>query len=146
MYRFITLMQKEVTTFTGLFYADDKIDKLVFLKEKLPEFLYIIGIGTSILGFMVEGFDSFSLTALNLVPQMIKELYDNMLNHNVNQALIVKQKFIKNIYDLLKVNTGLDFISVMKIQMERINPVIKMGPIRKPKVTVNNMMMGTNKM
>lgn len=146
MFNFIKLMQKEVPTFTGLFWADDKIDKVVFLKEKLPEYLYIIAIGTSIMGFMVEGFDAFSLTALNLVPEMIKELYDNMLNQNLNQALIVKQKFIKNIYDLLQLNVGFDWMTVMKLQMEKINPIIKMGPVRKPKVSINNMMMWTNKM
>lgn len=146
MYRFMHLMEKEVHMFAGLFWADDNIDKVSFLKEKMPEFNYIIGMGTSMMGFFAEGFESFSMTAMNLYPEMIKEIYDYMLDFKMNEAFIVKKKMIKRVYDLFRMDINMDFMTVMKIEMDKIYPAMKMGPTRKPQITTNKAMMWMGKM
>lgn len=55
LYKFVDMIEKEVKTFAGIYYADDHIDKIVYLKEKKPECLYIIGTYTSMGAYMFEG-------------------------------------------------------------------------------------------
>lgn len=146
MYRFMYMLEKEVPTFVGLFWADDNIDKIAFLKEKMPTYNYIIGMGTSMMGFMAEGFEAFSMTAMNLYPEMIKEMYDYMLDFKMNEAFVVKKKMTKRVYDMFTMDRDLDFITVMKMEFEKLYPTLKMGPTRKPKMTMNKMMMWMGKM
>lgn len=146
MYRFITMMEKDVKMFTGLFWADDNIDKVVYLKEKMPELQYIIGMGTSMMGFMAEGFEAFSMTAMNLYPEMIKEIYDYMIGYKMNEAIIVKKKMIKRVYEMFRMDMDMDFMTIMKMEMDKIFPTMKMGPTRKPKMTMNAMPMWMGKM
>lgn len=134
MYRFMKLMEKETQMFAGLYYADDRIDRVSFLKEKLSDFHYIIGTGTSFMGYMAEGFDAISMTTMNLYPEMIKEMYDYMLNYKVNDAFLVKQKFIKRVVDLFRTDMHMDWLSMMKMEMDKIVP-LKMGKTRKPQTT-----------
>lgn len=51
------LVEKELPMFAGLFWADDNIDKVMYLKEKMPNYLYVIGMGASLMGYMAEGFE-----------------------------------------------------------------------------------------
>lgn len=128
------LMEKELPLFAGLYWADDRIDRVVYLKEKLPEFHYIIGTGTSIMAYMVEGFETISMTVMNLYPEIVKEIYDHMLNYKVHDAYVVKQKLVKRIVDLFRVDTHVDWLITMKMEMNKIVP-LKVGPVRKPQMT-----------
>lgn len=134
MYYFMKLMEKETTMFAGLFWADDRIDKVVFLKEKMPDYLYIIAPGSSILGYMGEGFDAFSMTAMNIFPELIKQLYEYMLNYKLNDAYLLKKKLTKSIFDLWTYDSRMDWMTTMKLEMDKLYP-FKMGPIRKPYIT-----------
>lgn len=138
----MTMVDKELPMFAGLFWADDNIDKVMFLKEKMPNFLYIIGMGLTMTGFMVEGFDAISMTAMNLFPEMIKELYDYMLNYKLDQVMIVKKKLVKRIMDMFKMDMNMDWMTIMKMEMDKMYPMMKMGPLRKPKMTMQKMWMG----
>lgn len=128
------LMQKEVTTFAGFYWADTQLDSVMYLKLKMPEYYYIIGMGSSMMGFMAEGFDSISMTAMNIYPQMVKELYDYMLNFKMQEAYVVKGKMVKSIYDMFPKDSPMDWFMMMKMQMNKLYP-FKMGPMRKPKIT-----------
>lgn len=139
MYYFMKLMEKETSMFAGLYWADDHIDKVVLLKEKLPEYLYIIGTWSSIMGYMAEGFDAISLTAMNIFPELIKELYELLLNYKMHDAYLVKQKLTKGILDLWTYDSHMDWMTIMKLEMDKLYP-FKMGPIRKPYVTFNKYM------
>lgn len=116
------------------------------LQEKMPNFLYIIGMGASMMGYLAEGFEAFSMTAMNVFPEMIKELYDYMMNNKYDQALIVKKKMTKRIYDMFRMDMDMDWMTVMKMEMEKMYPMMKMGPIRKPKMTMQKMTMWMGKM
>lgn len=146
MYHFLSLVDKELPMFAGFFWADDNIDKVMYLKEKMPNYLYIIGMGASLMGYMAEGFDAFSMTAMNIFPEMIKELYDYMLNYKLDQALVVKKKMIKKIYDMFHMNMDMDYMTVMKLEMDKLYPMMKMGTVRKPKMTMQKMTMWMGKM
>lgn len=146
MYQFLMMVEKELPMFAGLFWADDNIDKVMYLKEKMPNYLYIIGMGASMMGYMAEGFEAFSMTAMNIFPEMIKELYDYMLNYKMDQALIVKKKLIKRIYDMFRLDMDMDWMTMMKMEMDKMYPMMKMGPVRKPKMSMHKMTMWMGKM
>lgn len=142
----MTMVEKELPMFTGLFWADTNIDKVMFLKEKMPNFLYIIGVGLSMMGFMSEGFDAISMTTMNLFPEMFKELYDFMLNYKMDQAMMVKKKLVKRILDMFRMDMNMDMMTVMKMEMDKMYPMMKMGPLRTPKMTMQKMTMWMGKM
>lgn len=135
------MMEKEVHTFTGIFFAEDKIDKITFLREKKPDFLYIIGMYTTLMGYMMEGFEAFSMTAMNLYPEMMKELYDYFKDYKMREAYQLKEKMTKRIYDLFRMDTDMDFVTLMKMEMDKLYTSMKMGPLRKPRMTMHRMMM-----
>lgn len=142
MYRFMYLLEKDVPMFAGLFWADDNIDKVMYLKEKMPNYLYIIGMGTSMMGFMAEGFEAFSMTAMNLYPDMIKEMYDYMFSYKYEQAITVRKQLVKRIYDMFHMDMEMDWMTMMKMEMDKMYPMMKMGPTRKPKMSLMKMWMG----
>lgn len=146
MHHFMTMVEKELPMFTGLFWADDSIDKVMYLKEKMPNFLYIIGMGVSMMGFMAEGFDAVSMTAMNIFPEMFKELYDFMLNFKLDQAMMVKKRLIKRILDMFNMEMNMDMMTVMKMEMNKMYPMMKMGLLRKPKMTMQKMTTWMGKM
>lgn len=68
-----------------------------------------------------------------------------MLNYKLDQALIVKKKLIKRIYDMFRLD-NMDWIDMMKMEMDKMYPMMKMGPIRKPKMSMHKMTMWMGKM
>lgn len=130
-YKFMQMMEKEVPTFAGFFWADDSLDKVMYLREKMPEHHYIIGMGCSMMGFMAEGFDACSMTAMNIYPQMMKEFYDYMCQYKMQDAYKVKEKVYKSIYALFGTDMHVDWLTVMKTEMNKLCP-FKVGPLRKP--------------
>lgn len=137
-------MEKEIKTFTGIFYASDKIDLITMLKLKKPDFLYIIGMMTSMMGFMMEGFEAFSMTGMNLYPEMMKELYEHLKEFRMREALMLKDKMTKHIIDMFRMDMEfyMDFVTLMKMEMDKLFTTMRMGPVRKPKMTMNRMMFG----
>lgn len=131
--------------FSGFFWANDSIDKVTYLKEKMPEYNYIIAMGTSMMGYMAEGFEAFSMTAMNLFPEMMKELYTYMKDYKMREAFMVKQKMQKRIYDMFGTNMHMDWMTVMKMEMDKMFP-FKLGPMRKPHMTMHKMMMWMDRM
>ncbi|XP_031628870.1 N-acetylneuraminate lyase B-like [Contarinia nasturtii] len=130
-YGFLQLMKKEVSTFAGLFWAVDHIDQAIHLKEKMPEYNYIIAMGSSIMGYMAEGFEAISMTVMNLYPELVKEVYDNMTQYKMQEAYDAREKLYKTIYDLFAKENCMDDIYTMKKEMDKLYP-FKMGPVRKP--------------
>lgn len=55
MYRFMMMMDKENSMFAGLYWAHDRIDMMMMLKQKMPQYNYIIGTMSSMIGWMAEG-------------------------------------------------------------------------------------------
>lgn len=139
-YKFLTIIEKEVPYFAGFYWADDKIDRVLFLKEKMPNYLYIIGAFTSIMGYMVEGFEAISMPLMNLFPELIVELYGYMINYKIHEAVVVKEKIYKRFYDLFRYDMDIDYLLLIKSEMDKIYPTMKMGPVRRPKITMSKML------
>jgi len=137
LYKLVDVLEKEVKTFTGIYYADDHIDKIKFLKEKKPEYLYIIGMYTTMMGFFFEGFDAFSMVGMNLYPDLLKEMYDHFKDFRVREAITLKEKYTKKIFDLFHMDMPMDYIYYIKTEMDKLYTTMKMGHVRKPKMTIN---------
>lgn len=130
--RLLRLAEKELPMLAGLYYAHDYIDRVMLLKEKLPYFNYIIGTGTSIEGHLVQGFEAISMIAMNLYPEMIKELYDRLKDFKLREAMLVRDKLVKRIFDTMRLDTDVDLVEIMKKEMSK---TLNMGPLRKPRTT-----------
>lgn len=66
------MMEKECPMFCGIYWAYDRMDMLMMLKEKMPRYNYIIGTMCSMMGYMSMGLDAISMTAMNCMPEMMK--------------------------------------------------------------------------
>jgi len=135
---FVELMERELRTFTGIYYAHDHLDHIMNLKLKKPDYVYIIGLMSSMLGYMIEGFEAFSMTAMNLYPEMVKEMYDHMHARHINEALMVHDKFVLRVHDLFPIDSHLHYVQIMKMEMDKLYTTTKMGPIRMPKMTIDH--------
>lgn len=136
LYKFVDVMSKEVPTFCGIYYADGNIDKIVYLKEKKPDYLYIIGMYTSMAGYMMEGFNAFSMVGMNLYPEMLKEMYDYLKEYKMHEAYALKEKYTKKFYDHFHGNMPMDYIYMMKQEMDKMYTTMKMGMVRKPNMSM----------
>lgn len=139
-YKFLTIIEKEVPNFVGFYWADDKIDRVLFLKEKMPNYIYIIGAFTSIMGYIVEGFEAISMPLMNLFPELIVELYGYVIDYKIHEAIVVKEKLYKRFYDLFRYDMDIDYLLLIKSEMDKIYPTMKMGPVRRPKITMSKML------
>lgn len=106
-------IEKEIPTFAGFYWADDHIDKVTYLKHKFTDYHYIVGIGSTVMGFMTEGFDSISMTAMNIYPEILKELYEYMMGYKLHEAYLLREKMIKRIYDLFHCKPLIHLYSIL---------------------------------
>lgn len=134
MYRWMKMMEKEISMFAGLYWAHDQIDHVMLLKEKMPTYNYIIATGISMMGYMMQGFDAISMMAMNVCPEMMKEMYDHMMNYRMREAMMLHGKMSKRFWDMMRLDTDMDWVTAMKLEM---NKIMNMGPLRKPKMTMN---------
>lgn len=128
----LRLVERDIPMLAGLYYTHDYIDRVMLLKEKLPHFNYIIGTGTSIEGHLVQGFEAISMIAMNICPELIKDIYERLKEFKLREALMTRDKMVKRIFDTIRVDTDLDFVEIMKKETSK---TLNMGPLRKPKTT-----------
>jgi len=134
MYRWMKMMEKEISMFAGLYWAHDQLDHVMLLKEKMPTYNYIIATGISMMGYMMQGFDAISMMAMNICPEMMKEMYDHMMNYRMREAMMLHSKMSKRFWDMMRLDIDMDWVTAMKLEM---NKIMNMGPLRKPKMTMN---------
>lgn len=131
MFRFVEMAEKEVPTFAGVMFADSNLDKAMSVMKPGTRTI-IMGMGTCMLGAMSQGLEAVSMTAMNLFPEMMKEMYDLMQNNRMREAMMVQQKMTQRIYSIW--TPGSDMIMTMKSEYNKLNADMKMGPMRKPKM------------
>jgi len=143
MHRFMHMMDKENTMFAGLYWTHEHMDMLMMMKQKMPHMNYIIGTMSSMMGWMAEGMEAISMTAMNMMPEMMKEMYNLMMNKKMNEAMMVHDKMNKRIWDMFRMENDMhmdmDWMMMMRMEMEKMFPTMKMGPMRRPKMTMNKM-------
>lgn len=83
------------------------------------------------------------MTAMNIFPELMKELYEHMINRRMNEAILVRNKILKRITDMFEIDSdtrlSMDFMLMMRMEMEKIQPMLTMGPMRRPQITMNRM-------
>lgn len=136
LYKFVDVIGKEVPTFSGIYYADGQIDKVVYLRQKKPEYLYIIGMYTSMGAYMMEGFDAFSMVGMNLYPELLKQMYDYLKEYKMREAYALNEKYTKQFYNYFHGNMPMDYIYTMKQEMDKMYTTLKMGLVRKPNMSM----------
>lgn len=140
MMRFMKMMEKECPMFCGLYWAADCMDMMMMLKQKMPQFNYICATMSSMMGCMAEGMDAISMTAMNMCPEMMKEMWTYMMDKDMKNAMMVREKMMKRVWDLFHMDTDMDWMMMMRMEMDKMQPMgMKMGPMRRPKMTMNRM-------
>ncbi|XP_031631989.1 uncharacterized protein LOC116346191 [Contarinia nasturtii] len=96
----------------------------------------------SMVGYMSEGIEAISFPLMNVLPELFRELYDLMMNRKLNEAIIVHKKLYKRIWELLQVDSDLrvniDMMLILRRELEKIEPTIKLGPMRRPHLSMNH--------
>ena len=83
------------------------------------------------------------MTAMNMMPDMIKMMYDHMMGRKMNDAMMMHEKIMKRIWDMFHMGSDMhmdmDWMMMMRMEMEKMYPMMKMGPMRHPKMTMDRM-------
>ena len=144
MCRLMMMMDKECPMFSGVYWAHDHMDSMMMMKQKMPHMCYIMATMSSMMGMMSMGMDAISMTAMNMCPEMMKEMYDHMMNHKMDMAMMTHDKMMKCIWDMFRMDSDMhmdmDWMTMMRMHMDKMHPMgMKMGPMRRPMMTMNRM-------
>lgn len=116
MIRFYDMMERSMTTFCGIKYTCDKLEKACDL---LKEGRNILMCGDKcFLGCCALGFDAFCLTAINIWPEMICEIYDCMLNCKFREARDIYWKMMRRIKEIT-LKEKCDYTDKMRLEFNK---------------------------
>lgn len=84
------------------------------------------------------------MTAMNMCPEMMKEMWDHMMNRKMDMAMMCHEKMMKRIWDMFQMDSdmhmNMDWMMIMRIEMDKMHPMgMKMGPMRRPRMTMDRM-------
>lgn len=128
MWRLYELAEKEIDNFGGIFYADGNLD---WAAETWKQDRNIImAMGSVMFGTLSAGFNSISMTVMNIIPELIAELYDHVLNYRWKEAKTAQENIYRRVRDIWTHDE--DLIVKMKMEFNKVNTGFKMGPTRKP--------------
>lgn len=78
---------------------------------------------------------------MNIMPELLRELYDLMMNYNLNEALAIRRKLLNRISEWIQIdqnlNINLDILLILRRELEKVNPALKLGPMRRPQLSLN---------
>lgn len=75
MMKFFDIIDKEIPTFTGIYYDHSiNCDEIVLLKCYKPEKLHICGTKLPMVSPVIEGFDVICTSMCNLYPELLCKL------------------------------------------------------------------------
>lgn len=77
------------------------------------------------------------MVGMNLYPEMLKELYDYLKEYKMREAYALKEKYIKKFYNNFPVDMPMDYIYLMKQEMDKMYTTMKMGLVRKPNMSMS---------
>lgn len=129
MSRLYDMAEKEVPNFGGIFYADGNLDRAMMMMRK--DRMVIMGMMGMMLGTYMMGIESMSMTAMNIMPDMMMELYENMRNMKMKEAMLLQEKIMLRIREIY--NPQEDMFLKLKMEFDKI---LKVGPMRKPELTM----------
>jgi len=134
MTRFVDLAEKEIPNFSGVHFAHTDLDLgTALLKQGRT---IILGVETVFLGALVHGFEAFAFTGMNIYPEMIVEIYENVRNNKLHEAMSAQNKLFYRVNEIVK--RGGDWTLWMKNEFNKIVRDFKVGPTRKPNLNIIN--------
>lgn len=131
VWRFAELAEKEISTFSGIYYADYNVDHAI--ETRHTDRTVIFGIEKVFLGAFTLGFHAVSSMMLNLYPDSIFELYDHVHNYRLKEAYVVQDKLFKHIQAIYV--HGDDLFDKIKTEFNKLKVGFSVGATRKPTYT-----------
>lgn len=130
--RFYDLVERDVPTFCGIKYTNGDMETGVSLLKEGRNI--ILGADTILWSALSLGFDAAILTSLNICPEIVCEIYNHHLNKKYEDGRAAQYKLNKRIKDITSKATG-EWVETMKLEFDRCNTLLKVGPVRKPTIT-----------
>lgn len=91
MFEFLDIIEREIPTFTGIYFDHDvESDEMILLKSYKPKKFFIADTKLSLISPLFEGFDVLSITFTNLYPDIVYKLYDGLKNKRCEYQFIEK--------------------------------------------------------
>jgi len=143
MLRLLDMLEKEIPTITGMYYRKSTtIDEMVLMKYYKPNMVHVASTMMSMMAPVTEGFETFSMTMMNLLPEMMVDWYEKMLNQKTSDALVLKDKVMKYWIDWMRNSTysHMNPTTIMKLEWNKKYPQLSMGPLRMPTITTQHML------
>jgi len=136
MWRLYDLAEKDIPNFSGLFFAHGKLDDALLTKNsnRLIIYAHPLIMGAA----MLHGIQSLCMIHTNLMPEMMMEFYEHMRNMRMRESMELFDKMFRRMYEFW--HHGEDIISLMKIEWNKVNSSMKMGPMRKPLFNISKRM------
>lgn len=128
MYRLYDLAEKDIPNFAGMLFAHGKLDDALLAMK--PNRLIIYGHPMIMAGAMVHGMDALCMIHTNIMPEMMMEFYEHMRNMRMREGMDLYDKMMRRMYEFW--HHGEDMITMMKMEWNKMNSSMKMGPMRKP--------------
>jgi len=136
MDRFCDLAEKEIPNFCGMLYASGNLAEYTRCIQQGR--VLLLGYGTILCGALVQGMESACLTSLNISPETVLEIVENIHNNRLHEAMTAQVKLNKRILEITG-RSG-DYVSAMKTAFNESNNGIKLGPCRKPTINITTQM------
>lgn len=126
------MLEKHCGTFCGIIYRCTDVEVAVdLLRDKHK---VIVACDRALSGYMALGFDTFVCCTLNVVPQWITEIYDEMSHHKLYEARACQSKLTRRCKEIRNGDTC-GWIDTMKHEFNQINQTIACGDVRMPQCT-----------
>lgn len=134
MPRLCDLAEKEIPNFNGVHYCHSDLDEAVACLKNNR--IVILGWDSILLGGLVHQFECICMTMLNHYTEMVVDIYNNVRNNKLQDAMVAQHKLSQCMRDIYK--RGGDFVHIMKDEFNKIARDIKVGPCRKPNLNLIN--------
>lgn len=128
MWRLYDLAEKDIPNFSGLLFASGKLDDAILAMK--PNRLVIYGHPMTMAGAMIHGMESLCMIQMNIMPETMMEFYEHMLNMRMREGMDMSKKMLHRMLEFW--HHGDDMITKMKMEWNKMNSSMKMGPMRKP--------------
>lgn len=128
MTRFVDLAEREIPNFAGVHYVHHDLDEATALLKQGRTIIF--GMETIMLPALVQGFEAFAFTTLNIYPEMVIEIFENFRNNKLREAMTAQTKLYQRTYEIVK--RGADWTLFMKNEFNKVVRDFKVGPTRKP--------------
>lgn len=133
MLRLYELLDRAYPNFSGVYYRHTNLELAnTLLKEG---YKIILSTDTILSGALILGFETISAITLNIFPEYVTEIYENVLNSKYREARENDEKLYRRIKDIVA-NKPYGWVELMKTEFNK-KVDFKIGETRRPHTTYN---------